>query len=304
VPPGDGETEARIGELSERKRALLERLRSTGGRLPDGTLIAARNPLVPLKGVGSGRTLFLVHAVSGSAYSYAPLAERLRADAPVVGLEAPGLAGEQAPVESLTELAARYVRAVRGRQPRGPYRIGGWSMGGTVAFEMAQQLVGAGQEVDAPVLIDSDAPGLVPDPDEDEVVRTFVSNLAGVLGAEEPALDPVLDGSSDPEARLGRLHELLVSAGLLQDVDRGFLRNRYAVFRANMRAVRRYDPKDRFPGRITLVRAERSPDHRARWARLAAQVDELLVPGDHYTMWAGDNLPMLAAAVDDCIGRG
>jgi thioesterase domain-containing protein len=294
---------ARVERLSEQRRALLERLRATGGRLSDGTLARGRSPLVPLRAGGPGPPLFLVHAISGSAYSYLGLARLLGSNAAVVGLEAPGLAGEQRPIESLTELAARYVRAVRARQPDGPYRLAGWSMGAMVAFEMAQQLVGAGQETSPLVLIDPDAPGPYPAPDEVEVIRVFVANLAGVLGTEAPPLDRVLDGVRDAEVPLELLHEVLTAAGMLEGGDLPFLEVRYLVFRANLRALLGYRPAEGYPGRLTLVRASESPDHRLAWSRLARQVEEVVVPGDHYTMWSDANLPALTAVLDGRLAR-
>src|SRR5207247_2470137 len=58
---------------------------------------------------------------------------------------------------TIEEMAARYLSELRVAQPNGPYRLGGWSMGGVVAFEMAQQLTSLGQEVALLALVDSSA---------------------------------------------------------------------------------------------------------------------------------------------------
>jgi thioesterase domain-containing protein len=55
--------------------------------------------------------------------------------------------GEDGPPGSLVELATRYLRDLRRQQPQGPYHLRGWSSGGIVAFEMAAQLVAAGERV-------------------------------------------------------------------------------------------------------------------------------------------------------------
>src|SRR4029453_1147085 len=51
-----------------------------------------------------------------------------------------------------------YVRAIRSVSPQGPYRIGGYSAGGIIAFEMAQQLLASGEKVAALVMLDAPAP--------------------------------------------------------------------------------------------------------------------------------------------------
>ena len=66
---------------------------------------------------------------------------------PFYALQSAGLDNDSA-TQTLEEMAAGYVAAVRAVQPSGPYRLGGWSLGGLVAFEMAKQLVAAGEPVE------------------------------------------------------------------------------------------------------------------------------------------------------------
>src|SRR6202035_2313897 len=55
-----------------------------------------------------------------------------------------------------------YIQAIQTVQPTGPYLLGGWSMGGVVAYEMAQQLRAQGQGVALLALLD----GRIPMPDD------------------------------------------------------------------------------------------------------------------------------------------
>ena len=48
---------------------------------------------------------------------------------------------------AIEDMAARYITEMRAVQPFGPYYLCGYSMGGWIAYEMAQQLLAAGQEV-------------------------------------------------------------------------------------------------------------------------------------------------------------
>jgi len=59
---------------------------------------------------------------------------------------------------SLEALAAVHLTSVRQIQPTGPYRLAGYSLGGLIAMEMAQQLIAAGEEVDLLFLLDPMAP--------------------------------------------------------------------------------------------------------------------------------------------------
>jgi thioesterase domain-containing protein len=62
---------------------------------------------------------------------------------------------DQPPATGMAHLAGRMVAAVRRRQPSGPYRLGGYSFGGLVALEMAQQLRAVGEVVEALFLIEA-----------------------------------------------------------------------------------------------------------------------------------------------------
>jgi len=281
-----------------------ERLRllrtARGGRASDA---APRPPadrimveLVPGPGA-AGAPLLLPPPVSGSAYWYPGLLRLLPARAAVFGFESPGLHGERSPLGTVEEMAAAYLRAALARLPRGPFRLAGYSMGGTLAVEMAGQLRRAGVEVDRVVLIDTTAPRPAPAAAEPEVLRRFVTDVAGAVGRSVDA-DRLLAGAGEPAA----LRAVLVRAGLLPDgADEEFVARRYAVFRANMHALQRYDPAP-YPGPVELVRAAGSPDAgRAAWSGLAGGAGEVVLPGDHYSIWSAAGLPALAAVLRDLL---
>ena len=115
-------------------RMFQERRRS-GGRAPS---------LVPMQILGSRPPFFCVHAIAGIV-QYHLLARVLGPDQPFFGFQSQGLDGACPPYETVEEMAAHYVREVRGVQSRGPYYLGGYSFGGTVAFEMARQLRAQGE---------------------------------------------------------------------------------------------------------------------------------------------------------------
>ena len=114
------------------------------------------SPLVALQPRGARPPIFLVHAIGGEVLSYLTLARHLGDDQPTYGIRA---RTEQGPgwCTSVEEIAAAYVQAVK-RAATGPYYIGGYSGGGLIAYEMAQQLLAAGDQVALLALIDCPAP--------------------------------------------------------------------------------------------------------------------------------------------------
>ena len=99
-----------------------------------------------------------MHPIGGGVLCYHDLARCFDGARPVLGLQAAGFEGEAEPETDLVRMASRYVDALRAAQPAGPYILGGWSMGGIVAFEMAGQLAAAGHDVPLVILIDCSVP--------------------------------------------------------------------------------------------------------------------------------------------------
>ncbi|MEU6974978.1 amino acid adenylation domain-containing protein [Streptomyces sp. NPDC046371] len=111
--------------------------------------------LLPLRTGGRLRPLFAVHAASGLAWPYARLLPHLDPDVPLYGLQAPSLADPEGGARKPEELVREYARRIREVQPRGPYRLLGWSVGGVLAYGVAAELVEAGQAVEFVALLDS-----------------------------------------------------------------------------------------------------------------------------------------------------
>ena len=125
---------------------------------------APHRSLVPLADGGAGAPLFLVHPAGGHVIQLRELAAELGGERPVWGLRAQGIEEGEEPLATVEEMAALYLEAVREVRPRGPYLLGGSSMGGMVAYEMAQRLRAAGEEVALLALFDTYGPGQMPSP--------------------------------------------------------------------------------------------------------------------------------------------
>lgn len=148
-------------------RGLAELLAPGATAVPDPAVITpgGASPdqqwrcLVPMQPHGGRPPFFIVHAVGGNVLNYLPLLQHLGPDQPVYGLQARGLDGVQSAFSSIEEMAGHYITEIRSVQPSGPYSLGGASFGGTVAFEIAQQLTRQGEKVALLALFDSVGPG-------------------------------------------------------------------------------------------------------------------------------------------------
>ena len=98
-----------------------------------------KSNLVILQSEGQSPPLFLIHPVSGNVFCYNYLAKQLGKKQPVYGIQYSGFYSEMLE-SSLEELAASYLKIIISKQKYGPFRIGGWSIGGLIAYEMVKQL--------------------------------------------------------------------------------------------------------------------------------------------------------------------
>ena len=109
---------------------------------------------VPLQESGNRTPIFFVHPGDGDVLAYAQLARRLGADQPSYALRARGIDDGRPLQGSLEEMASDYVDEIRQVQPHGPYIVGGFCVGGPIAFEMARQLDAAREQVASILLLD------------------------------------------------------------------------------------------------------------------------------------------------------
>ncbi|ATA20411.1 enterobactin synthetase component F [Gibbsiella quercinecans] len=100
-------------------------------------------------------TLFCVHPAGGIAWCYSGLARFLKTPCEIVGLQAKGLTSGSNITNSMDEMAQEYVEHIRARQPKGPYWLIGWSVGGMIAHKIATYLEKQGQKVQLLAMMDS-----------------------------------------------------------------------------------------------------------------------------------------------------
>jgi thioesterase domain-containing protein len=113
--------------------------------------------LIELKRGGS-RNFFLVHDGDGETLLYLNLARRMPEELTVIGVEPHRIARVPLAHTRIEDMAAWYIEEMRKRQPFGPYLLGGMCAGGVIAYEMASQLVRAGEHVELLALLDAATP--------------------------------------------------------------------------------------------------------------------------------------------------
>ncbi|HKH46949.1 MAG TPA: amino acid adenylation domain-containing protein [Thermoanaerobaculia bacterium] len=258
------------------------------------------SPLVTIQPGESARPLFCIHPAAGSVLQYRDLAAGLGRDRPIYGLQPLGERRDQQPLSRVEDMAAFYLKAIRQVQPRGPYLLAGWSFGGYVAFEMARQLVDAGEQVDLLAMLDT---GIWPrgaEPDDSEHLRAFVTN-------HMPEVLPAFPQQAGLEEQIRYLAEEAKRIGTLpSDVGSEDVRCYFNLYMTNVRAAHWYTPAA-YSGRVTVFRAlegEPHPDPEYGWGLLALEgVDIIPVPGSHATLLSPPHVAVLAESLRGCLER-
>jgi thioesterase domain-containing protein/acyl carrier protein len=246
--------------------------------------------LVAIQAEGSRPPLYCVHGMGGGVLDYIDLAYHLGSDQPFYGLQERGFDDVHEPFTSIQAMAEHYIREIQTFQPKGPYYLGGYCYGGTVAFEMARQLHQQGQRVALLAIIDNTAPNLgyysaLWKPGN---MYRFLKNIPNWLRDFQQLSPP------DMIDRIARKMRILAKdvknislsssdvdtspsqADLeaIIDVDLDSIPKKYHKFlRAHYLALRNYTPQP-YAGQITLFRTQRYPllgpfDPQMGWGNLA-----------------------------------
>lgn len=136
--------------------ALFEHSTVSGlAKLLDDQQKVRWNCLVPIKPEGSKTPLYIVHGAGLNVLLFSSLVNNLDKEQPIYGLQARGLNGEDEPFTSIPEMAAHYISEIIEQNPEGPYCLSGFSLGGLIAYEMAQQLLAMGKKVKLLAMFDT-----------------------------------------------------------------------------------------------------------------------------------------------------
>lgn len=289
------------------------------------------SPLVPIQTQGTNPPFFCIHPIFGVVFPYYELASHLGNNQPFYALQPQGIEGQSPPLTRIEDMAAYYIKAIRTIQPEGPYFLGGWSFGGLVAFEMAQQLKKAGHSVGLLAVLDTLAPVSTHQPSFWQggkflfttaarsiwpFLRDYVYLMTQGKQQEKEGFNPRADRLPQRVHPLFKfLHRYLAKTTLAESLhstsDRRLLREvtlrpLLPIFQANSQAVLQYQPSI-YPDRITLIASSGraiapGPDPTLGWGQLTEEPIKLIrIPGNHLTMLRKPQVQHLADRLRNCI---
>ena len=261
--------------------------------------------LIPFHTKGQERPLFLIHAVGGSAQAYALLAKNICDDQPVYGIQSIGLIESEKAHDNIEEMVAHYVNIIRTVQPNGPYRLGGWSMGGILAFEIAKLLSGMGQVVEKLFLIDSHTIERQQQPQYNELdyLRIFLEDIGGLPGSAYDITkysDPNISEAGAISIIEKEIRTFRWGCETITDYERKSLSTQYCVFKQNLNALTNHELN--FTAKnIVLFAAEEGREasenstHYSKWRKYSdGDLKMVAIPGNHYTVLRDGNVEKLA----------
>jgi len=114
-------------------------------------------PFIPIQTEGNGTPLFLIHPGGGLSFCYTGLSNFI-SDIRIYAINNPHFEDPEKGFATIEEMSSEYISLIKAIQKNGPYLLGGWSFGGIVAYEIAQQLTATKEEVAKVIVIDAGVP--------------------------------------------------------------------------------------------------------------------------------------------------
>jgi thioesterase domain-containing protein len=261
----------------------------------------APRSLVEIARGGNRPPLFCVHGAGGNVLNFRDLSWGLHHDQPFFALQARGVDGTSNPHRSIEEMAQAYIEEIRVLRPRGPYLLAGYSGGGVVAFEMAQQLTALGEEVPLLVFFDTFHPQMP--------IRT-VSLGRILLRLRNEGLSYMKEIARNRRDRSRAARERLqIKLCVLgsRPVPHG-LRDRHLTDNFG-RAAGRYQPQP-WQGKAILFRAERVPfvyggggPYYGWDSVIMGGLKTVMIPGNHDTLLLGPNAKVLMGPLNAALDK-
>jgi aspartate racemase len=258
--------------------------------------------IVALQPIGTRTPIYVISGLGGNVIKFYPLASHLGEDQPMFGLLPRGLDGREPYFTRIEDMAAYYADAVQRVQSEGPYRLMGYSFGGLVALEVAQQIRARGGEISFLGLLDTSEP-------------VYMEKFQKTLPARERyrAYRDHLRQFASVGHMAGRFKNLLIrklsslTYRLFGAFDRGVPRELAKLEYINASAAARYRPTF-YPGTLTLFRsAERQisegNDKSLGWEGRVSRLDVIDIPSNHFNILNEPAVSALAEKLKFCLGN-
>ncbi|CEM28128.1 unnamed protein product [Vitrella brassicaformis CCMP3155] len=270
--------------------------------------------ITPKQPGSTRRPLFLVHPAGGHVLCYAPIGRHMGPDFPLYGVQATGFAAGEEPNQTVEAMARLYADAITTVEPSGPYRVGGWSFGGVVAYATCLELMRRGHTVEICAVLDSWRPIILDKAKEitDQYLVGVCSRVfGGMFGQDNLVTDEELASVEGGHgAQIDYIIDKARQVGIFPaDVEQSENRRILEVLVGTLRATYSYKPP-RFPGTVTCFRAMEkhlhAPDPQLVWVELFAimdadKVDVRQCAGSHYTFIVEPHVKALAHNIRDAL---
>jgi len=267
--------------------------------------------LVPFQEDGANPPLFLIAGVGGHVFTFHKFARMLGPEQPAYGVKAVGIDGKEEPPDNIEEIAAHYVKEITALRPKGPYMLGGFSIGALVALELTQQLRALGHAVPLLVVFDMNAPGYPKKLPLPQRLLRHVSHFARLGFQEKKAY--LLQRYGNVKARV--LHRLGLAEMIAPEIPGVEALSQAAMKRvwANlMLAGQRYWPKGKIDSKVLVIKAEHGltwaaavfDDPKLGWGQwTTGGIDTCTIPGGHQEIFHDDHINQVADALKESVAR-
>jgi len=239
-------------------------------------------PVIHFNAKGKKRSLFLIHPGFAGAEVYSEFARHLDKNISFYAIDSYNLNSGQPFIKTIEELANYYIMQIQKLQPVGPYFLGGWSLGGFIAYEMAQQLIRLGEAVEVLYLLDT---------------HIYSSEYLKYIH-ENSSVEVVIEQL--PEERGKHLAAL----------PERYLDQVISSFRNDLKLLMSYTIKP-YSGKILLTKTTKATSLNAGlienryngWKKYAKTINQILIDATHFGLMEGESAKQVALAIEEDIDR-
>ncbi|MCC5937070.1 MAG: amino acid adenylation domain-containing protein [Lunatimonas sp.] len=257
--------------------------------------------LVAIKPEGTKKPIYIVHGGGLNVTPFYKLVGKLDLDQPIYGIQARGLNGVDEPFETIEEMAAYYLSEILDQNPYGPYILAGYSFGGVIAFEMAQQLTRMGKQVDKLILFDTYANQHKKPTTFKERAWVAIRDEIGKRAIELNLLlrHPRVFKNKKVSSYRKKKAALMKLLGRTQAVDKeGIMATQERIIAINKRAAYNYQAR-KYDGEVYFFRAGIWDFYETDlkylgWKPFADRIQVVQAAGEHVAMFEDGNVELLA----------
>ena len=293
-------------------RKLIKKMGLTkdaaSGSATDEDVQAYADWVIPLKETTSSEPpLFLIHGADGSVLFYREFANRLKTDRSIYGIESPFLQDTDHVIpETVEEIAAAYIEQILQVQSASPFFLAGYSFGGVIALEIAQQLESRGLRAEMTLLYDVPNPELLEHNSAIDRLKSFWRNQESTSTITKSLQLTKRIGQAVQDRATVELENRLAKRMSNDDVAGGFWRHKKC--REHHMAVEEHYKPQTFGMPLSLVVATGNSskfrtDETLGWSGVAANLNRIEVPGSHLELFDDPHVDNMVAATEEFLQK-